>query len=50
MREEGYYWTRNNLDWYINEWDGSEWLFDNYHSGGDDSFDEIDERRIVRVE
>ena len=48
-REEGYYWVRNDIEWFIAEWDTYYW-----HIAGsgsrykDEYFDEIDERRVVR--
>lgn len=47
-REQGYYWVRTGNCWNVEEWIAGEWVFDSYNSSDDGSFDEIDERRIVR--
>lgn len=47
MREEGYYWTRSGGEWGVSWFRNGRWFFGDYNFG-DEYFNEIDERRIVR--
>ncbi len=51
-RESGYYWVKIKGEWIVAQWDKSmDWwvITGNEHLFYDSDFEEIDERRIVRV-
>ena len=50
MRQEGYYWVRQDEGWKIDMWHPDTQEFECHGSSLDESwFDEIDERRIERL-
>ncbi len=49
MREEGYYWVKLGGKWIIIEFIDKDWWVGGF-SCFDSEFDEIDERRITRVD
>jgi hypothetical protein len=46
IRAKGFYWVKDDEDWYIAEWDRAWWV--NGMSFKDEDFKEIDENRIMR--
>lgn len=49
MREEGFYWVKDDEQWIIAEWDGGIWYtHGNDYEFQDSDFQEIDERKIQR--
>lgn len=48
MRQEGYYWVKDNHYWIVCEWDGYRWWapgVEDYFKDSD--FEEINENRLV---
>ena len=51
MRNEGYYWVKDADEWMVARWDDGFFFLPAYDlSCHEDSFDEIDEKQIVRGE